>query len=279
MNLALPTNFVPLYEGLLRAVVSKLESGRTYCAFAPRCGGDYAGALMFYGRATNGWTDESCFRPEELHDPSWLADFAETVVRNAQKPICCPEGEAGSGPYVMRKDEKCDRDPMHWLKHDRTNVTERRSQYWRCVKEIVCQSRLGVTDAGWHRHIASSNLYKVSPQQRKDSGKAAGNPSGSLQKAQRFACARILLEEVKHFQPRCVVFLTEVNETAGYFSDFPECLASKLERNLGLKYVSAKGKVQALGYNCNIILAQHPQGKGRYPLAIAQEVCKAMSQL
>jgi hypothetical protein len=271
----LPTNFIPLYEGLLRSVSGKLLHNLEYCALAPRCGGDYApGGLMFYGRATNGWIKESSFKPDHLKDPTRLARLAEKIVANAQKPICTPEGEE-AGPherYRMREDKKCDKDPMHWLKHNRTNVTERRSQYWRCVKEIA-QSHLGVSDEIWYRHVAWSNLYKIGPQQ--DSTQPAGNPSGGLQKVQRADCAHILMDEVRHFRPGCIIFLTEVNEATGYFDDFSEWLTPKVKRNLGLKYVSAAGRLQSFDHGCNIVLAQHPQG--RPSSSVAKDLLKAMS--
>jgi len=276
MSLKLPADFVADYGALLRSVASELTDDREYCAFAARCGNAYApGGLMFYGRATNGWTRDSSFTCATLEQPTRLAD---TILSGSQEPICSPYGEAGPpGPYLMLKDESCDGDPMHWLKHRRKNITENRSQYWQCAKEVASR-HLHLDEATWHRHIAWSNLYKIGPQQPIGSTQAAGNPSTKLQKVQRPGCARIVEREVAHFRPSCIVFLTETNEDRGYIDDFVEHLTLRtVKPNAGLKYVRATGKLHAFGNDYNVVLAQHPQG--RPPLAVAEDVLRAVSSL
>jgi hypothetical protein len=276
VNFELPENFIRLYDELLRSVSGELKPDREYCAFPPRCGGDYSSGLMFYGRATNGWIEESVFALADLKTGEASRRCAERIVVNAQKPICTPDGDADTlGRYQMLEDEKCDGDPMHWLKHRRKYITERRSQYWQCAKKIA-ERYLGVSDASWYRHVAWSNLYKVGPQQRASSTQPSGNPSTRLRRAQRPGCANILQEEINHFRPRCVVFLTEENAETGYSDEFPEYLTLNDNRPNGdCKYVRATAKLRTSGHECNVVLAEHPQG--RSPLAVAQDVLMAMA--
>jgi hypothetical protein len=90
MSLKLPADFVADYEALLRSVASELINDREYCAFTARCGNAYArDGLMFYGRATNGWTRESSFTCDTFGAADSLGggnleQFAKTDLRRSR---------------------------------------------------------------------------------------------------------------------------------------------------------------------------------------------------
>jgi hypothetical protein len=280
MRVGLPDGFDLLYQQLLCSTMGALKADREYVGFAARRGDLFqsAGGLLVCGRATNGSIGKSAFTCHDLQTEEGRRCLAKRLVDSASLPVCCPQGESdGEEAYRFYADSSCDGDPMHWVRHPRQNVTEKKSQYWQCAKEVALGLDLG--EETWYRRIAWSNLYKISPNQPKANPTSpSGNPGAELSRAQLCACVLILAAEIRHFRPQWAIFLTEVNCTSGYFDPFRGPLGVK---NLGKlpdsHYVREFGTLNVADHECCIVLAQHPQGKGRKPIQVAKEILRAIS--
>jgi hypothetical protein len=80
------------------------------------------------------------------------------------------------------------------------------------------------------------------------------------------------------FLAQWVIFLTEVNCASGYFDPFRELLGVKdLWKLPDSRYVRELGTLKVVDHECGIVLAQHPQGRGRKPIQVAKEILRAIA--
>ena len=122
---------------------------------------------LFVGKSTNGWVTDSR-NVDDLFDPTH-----DDRIANRH-------------------------DQMEWV-HDlegNEKYNTKTSAFWRLVKK-VSSNYFG---SQWYRHIAWSNVYKLSHQK--------GNPKKWLRDLQRDLCVEILNHEIELLNPDFVVFLT-----------------------------------------------------------------------
>jgi len=156
--------------------------------FAAIAGKSYVGDIMFIGRATNGWrnqTDASLLSSREAQDA-----FARTVHGNSLEPS--PSGSPC--PLMWVQD--------HWGSLSYPDPNTKKSPFWRTAKMLM--SELGIVPSDsteWPSKLAWSNLYKVAP-------KIGGNPGDYLKSVQRNQCAELLMQEIADFKPKLIVFVT-----------------------------------------------------------------------
>lgn len=195
--------------------------------FLAMTGRAYRGELMVVGRAVNGWLEKP-IDPYRLSEAAYALDQARLI-----------QEESVTGGT------KC---PMHWITCQwsggdsyRTN----KSAFWRCVRQVV--GELGIADINgfsWSSHLVWSNLYKLSRYQ-------TGNPSRTLRKIQHEGCLHLFNLEVKHYEPKRLLFLTGIDWAEPFLGEVPACSKT------GFKHVEGCGYLDSTRY----VVAKHPQGK------------------
>jgi len=217
MKKRLKNKLLPLYKKLLTDVSS---IDYDLYPFAVQWGEKYKSTgkkgILFVGKATNGWVTDSL-------DADKLFDN-----KNEDR-------------IFDRKDQ------IEWVENlsgvnDVYNTN--RSQFWQLVKKTAVKF---YGDNRWYRHVAWTNLYKVSPE--------SGNPKESLKKMQFDSCVEILKKEIEVFNPKFVVFLT-----SGWENPF----LSSLGMDTGNVRTVSWDKYETRAFDAGgrtFILSQHPMGK------------------
>ena len=174
-----------LLDNILHGVAADYTTDKPLTGFLAMIGDKYTGELMVAGRAVNGWADALTAR--DLGDET----ARSTVTREIYRSV-------SSGPC-----------PMLWVTNqwrvEKGKYSTARSQFWRVVRNIVGELRIGAIDqADWPSHLVWSNLYKVSLSR-------GGNPGVKLRRAQFAGCLDLLKWELDNYRPRRVLFLTDSN--------------------------------------------------------------------
>lgn len=153
--------------------------------------------LMVVGRCPNGWYElkENTREEFKLHAACsiiesgfhWLHDNGHAV-----------------DTYIRQSDGK------------ECTYNINRSAFWRSIKNIV-QYLKPVTNVvpRWFEHIVWTNLYPIAPRD-------AGNAGKKMKLAQLKFCRDLLVQQVEHFIPTHILFITDWEEWFDAFSDlFP----------------------------------------------------------
>lgn len=99
-------------------------------------------------------------------------------------------------------------------------------------------------------HIVWSNLYKIAPE-------AGGNPNAALKKKQFEACRKMLVEEIRQFRPKKILFMT-----GHYWADpFLENSIFDREYNATNNNIEYIGRLPYGNVRTDFVVAQHPQGR------------------
>jgi hypothetical protein len=205
-------------------------------AFLAMRGRAYDGALMWVGRAVNGWVKPGC-TPAELRDAARADALVQAVLDKAV-------GES-EGPC-----------PLRWVADQwgsRTaSYNTARSAFWRTARRILLAAGdAGATEGAWPSRLVWSNLYKFAPEK-------GWNPSEAVAALQRARCRELLLHEIATFRPRRFVLAMGMN-WARPFLDAP-CFA--LDQRPGTKPVEAGGRLVLDGETVGrFVVASHPMGK------------------
>ncbi|WP_437928805.1 hypothetical protein WMF37_05865 [Sorangium sp. So ce291] len=206
--------------------------------FAGRAGAAQRGDLMVIGRALNGGDVQ--FNISELRDALRLERLIDSAYAEA-----APD----------------DGDPMGWVAGrwgSAKGYNTRRSQFWRVIRGVALEVVPGASDNDWHSTVVWTNLYKVSPG-------STGNPPASLIRLQRNTCVDILADELEHWQPRRVLFLTGL------------AWAHPFLQHLGWPYAVCgyRSPIEAVGrspHGVRFVVAPHPQTRAEGPLV--DEACR-----
>jgi len=130
----------------------------------------------------------------------------------------------------------------------------RRSAFWRVIRAVVYRLKIADADDNetpWSSHLVWSNLYKIAPCD-------GGNPNSTLRKAQLDGCVKLLQWELKHYQPRRVLFLT------GWWADqFPFLNEAWKDQPKPKVQSSVEdvGQLDCGSHKAICVVAGHPQGK------------------
>lgn len=200
--------------------------------FMAMIGHEYNHELMVVGRAVNGWTQG--WLPEALNTEMNQELFVNGILSSVQDGNPCP---------------------MTWVSNcwgnDRFDYNTARSAFWRVIKSVVMNLKVAdINQPSWPSYLVWSNLYKVAPAE-------GGNPSNRLCKVQFDLCKTLLIEEIKIYKPRRILFLT-----GGWVSQFLEYMNPEHKTVSEMDYVEAAGTI-SIQKNCysKCIIAAHPQGK------------------
>ena len=164
--------------------------------------------FMLVGRAVNGWKKGDEYTSAE--------DFSNRAMKHMN--------DTGRWKWV-------ENDNGRLITGGKTAYSLERSRFWNYSREIYKHLAEGCNkpDARiWMDNILWSNLYRISPE--------SGNPSGSSQKKQKEACAKILNAEIEYFKPTHILLVTGYDY---WLSNFPD-IQEKLPKHTGV-YIEAKG--------------------------------------
>ena len=176
--------FKSQYENLLKMTNTddykktiEYKKKRELTAFYPMNGHEYEydKELMVVGRAVNGWPVK--WRPEEIYNK------LEDILKNIYLTSVCP---------------------MSWVvsRWGETKVyNTKKSVFWKVIKKTLEDLKIMESKRNWSSYIVWTNLYKIAPND-------GGNPSKVLMKIQRDICNDLLEQEINHFQPKRILFIT-----------------------------------------------------------------------
>lgn len=173
--------------------------------------------FMLVGWAPNGWGEKRLYgevlsRDSFIYSSIMNLTNDEQVINNPSKgrfEWIADGDEWGHYPHNCYREgidsledkEKIEKSPYHL-----------RAQIWSYPKEVWCRlaQQIGHENSSaqnawinrWYDNIVWSNLYKLYPV-------AGGNPNDLWKKIQFKACADLLLEEIRYFQPSHILFATD----------------------------------------------------------------------
>jgi hypothetical protein len=250
-NSALETLHAAFDEVLLAVGKAKLSKPNLeLTAFFPVAGESCRGKLMVVGRAVNGW-GELPFRAEECLDIKRRAEIFRDAIANVARDSARPLS------WVMDK----------WSSIEPKSYATGRSAFWRVTRSL-CSALIPCEKPDeWPSSVAWSNLYKIAPSER-------GNPSNSLCRVQEAQCISLLRQEINHWQPRYVVFLTGKNWAEPFVGALRPV---DLHRSNGPVQSSGRIPMSANGGFASFAVGPHPQGKPERPLV--EELIVALTQL
>ena len=153
--------------------------------------------LMIVGRSVNGWTELS-----EISDQEFVQAAANTMLQPGFSWL----RDDGKGTETYIDDHENEK---------RYNIYT--SPFFRCTKQIINQLKpISAIHDRWFEHIVWNNLYTVAPPQR-------GNAVGKLQNIQVDLSKQLLLQQIKHFAPTHILFITDWDWWFDRFTDiFPD---------------------------------------------------------
>ena len=199
--------------------------------FMAMVGQKYDRDLMVIGRAVNGWSQG--WKPDSFCDWNKIDLFADGVLESVEEGKPCP---------------------MSWVTNCWGNMdfdyNTAKSAFWRVIRNVTLELNPYDDAINWPSYLVWSNLYKISPAE-------GGNPSDRLCAVQFELCKFLLLEEIKTYKPRHLLFLT-----GGWANPFLDVLNPAFEDVTDCTYVEAVGKTSVYEcFNSKFVVAAHPQGK------------------
>ena len=235
----------PNHEKYLREMAEQIGkptnniSEKCLTGFSALQGATYANELMWVGRAVNGWTKG--WRPEDFRDEAAIEEFVHAVMTatdggTAEKPLC-----------KLRDVTEM------WSYKEGETYRFSRSAFWRTAKQILLKLKIPDIDINaWPSNLVWSNLYKIAPHE-------GGNPGEKLAQIQEQACKELLIEEIRAYRPKRLVFATGEGWIKPFLDDkhLPSTKASD-----NFKYVSRTGEIIIDGERIGrFVVADHPRGK------------------
>lgn len=235
-----------VYAALLELAAENARQlgDRELCMFPTEVGSLWAGDLLVYGRAVNGY--EPRWKPGALaNEADRRAIYEKTVYRNPSSGDC----------------------PLRWVMDSwgrRGKYNTKRSAFWRTVREVLTRLAPNIREESWSSYVAWGNLYRLAPGER-------GNPDSRLCNLQLSLCQQQLNLDLERLKPRRFLVLAGWNWASSFFR--PMGFEQKREG-----YVEASG-FHALsdGTRVAVVAAMHPQGKPQG--AFVDSVMSAFSRL
>ena len=152
--------------------------------------------LMLIGRSVNGWTTLT----EETS-----IKFAQNAVNTMTQPGFSWLRNDGQGVDTYTRPDGTEA---------RYNINK--SSFFRCTKRILnAMKPITTIQDRWFEHMVWSNLYTVAPPD-------TGNAEGKLQDVQLEISKRLLIQQIKHYAPTHMLFMTDWEYWFERFADiFP----------------------------------------------------------
>lgn len=190
----MPQQLQSTYINLIKRCYELRDSYREedLTAFWGRKGLKAVGNLMVVGRAVNGW-DDLMWKKNDLRD---LHDIEPRVVRMR---------ELAETPCPMKWVND------YWQTKEKGNYNTARSPFWRVIRRVTLDLGAANVEEEWPSYVMWTNLYKVSP-------KVTGNPSNGLCELQRDICGGILDTEIRLWNPKRILFLTDMDWTSWFLN-------------------------------------------------------------
>lgn len=226
-------------------------------AFLPVKGNLAVGELMIVGRAPNGWGES--WRPSDAVDSHSRKKIIDEAIRSSWARDRCPMSwisrwwstlvfQCGDcKKEYTAKTQSCNECGGQKV---RRAYNPARSPFWRVVREAT--HALAIADRAkvdWPSNLIWTDLYKISPYE-------GGNPSSSLIRLQQSLCVQLLCEEIRHFKPRRILFLTGHDWAQPFLAGMGVTYAQK---HFG--YVSFAEAIEVGSLRPQVVVAPHPQGK------------------
>lgn len=173
--------------------------------------------LMIVGRCVNGWTELS-----EKTDEEFASSAIDTIIPGGN-------GFDWLDNNGLAKDFYTDEEG----KRKRYNVNK--SAFFRCIRGVIHEMKPEASiDPRWFEHIVWTNLYTVAPLYK-------GNATGKLQDVQVEVSRKIMLEQIKHYKPTHILFITDwdwwFERFVSVFPDVKKIGDSKTDNVVGIGYI------------------------------------------
>lgn len=189
-------DYKSLFKTTVRDFCEKIKiddkrAAREYVLSYPHVGKNYErGKILVVGRALDGW-----YFPFLIKD-GWLTSFDSNVSFAEHNP------ETKNLAWAVK--EWNDKSPF---KENERRIS--RYRFWQVLKDIVKNVDHSANDENWLFSIAWTNLYKISPNNKKGNG----NPDSVERKAQldNKYVRELLKLEIEILKPRIIIFLTGAN--------------------------------------------------------------------
>lgn len=201
-------------------------------------GKKYNNELMIIGRAVNGWQVTGWDEGISIRDlQKYHAEFTKSAFLESEDERKCPLA------WISEQ----------WGYNDGETYNTKKSSFWRVTHSLVEYLNIANSDIdNWASYILWSNLCKVAPLN-------GGNPSDTLYYAQESACIELLKIELVMYQPKLIVFITDID----WASPFVKAISNDYEtvKNSTVKVI---GKSQSKLGASRFIVATRPEGKNEY---------------
>lgn len=216
--------------------------------------------FMLIGRAVNGWDEKRDYADALTQD-----EFVESSLANLynEPTVLCggkdrfewigdPRDEYSAPvnkfrPGIDSSESSITNSPYHLS-----------APLWNYAKEIWCNLNGHTLETAWtdrwFEHIVWSNLYKIAPA-------LGGNPDEKLRKLQLETSTKLLVQEISHFQPTHILFMTGYKD---WFEKFNKpCFRNEIATVSDHKYVEAAGIWTADTFSSRIVVAQRPEMRNK----------------
>lgn len=242
--------------------IGEQASNKSLTGILASRGNKYAGELMVIGRAVYGWECVGAWNPKDERNIS-----REFALKKAEEVMKSVSSDANG---------EC---PMLWVEkkqHQFVNdLNPNRSAFWRATKNIL--KTLGIVDfekdTTWPSHLVWSNLYKVAPNRIAPS--KVGNPSPKLCTIQFKRCLELLQEEIIQFKPKRILMLTGINWAGDFLKNLN---LVKIDYDKNFQYIESFANIKIGNIQSKLVVAQHPQGRGKYGDIIVKEICSCFNK-
>ena len=122
-----------------------------------------------------------------------------------------------------------------------------RSAFWRLIKDLLAEYD---EHDEWNQRIVWSNLYKIAPY-------TTGNPNWSLVKPEMPTYIECILEEIRLYKPKSVLFVTGLDYLAPWESEPTFIDALNIKESKENPYVLGVGHYE----NSKILVCVRPEKK------------------
>lgn len=207
--------------------------------FAGMHGREYDGDLMWVGRALNGW--RLAGRKPSEYNADTIPAFVDEIIQSFDTS----KNGDGTCPMLWVSD--------HWNAAGKEYNTAR-SAFWQAARRVALEISGGKAEGQtWPSRLIWSNLCRFSPE-------SGGNPSNRLGAIQFELCRELLVQEIRHFRPRNLVFATGMNWASGYLDN--DLFRFRSEKTVTWDTVAWGDIVIDNQVAGRFVVALHPQGVG-----------------
>ncbi len=202
--------------------------------FCPMRGSCADGRLMLVGRALYGW-GTTAFKALEMMSEDARSNILDNTIKISSSDRGCPIQE------------------LHdlWREKD-SKYNLNQSQFWSVARDVIKEFSTTAENEKWSNYLYWTNLYKVSPQRRR-------NPSQSLKLAIDSSSWKMLITEIELLQPKRILFLTG----QWWAEQFLKNTTFRAFEVPPIPHVFRTGFLPFRGSEAAVVVSDHPQGKTR----------------